>query len=247
MKKYMPSIIILTLFLFIWEVVARYINAMYILPSPSKVLEETWKLRDVLFTVHLKATLEVAVLGIVISIFLGVSLAIIMNLNETVERALYPLVVITQTIPITALAPLFILWFGYGISSKVVVTVLMTFFPITVNVYDGFKSTKREMEELLLTYGASKKDIFIKLKIPSSLPYFFSALKMAVPISLIGAAIGEWLGAQAGLGYFSKRMMTQLNGVGVFAPILILSLLAIILVTIVNILEKKFIKWRSEL
>lgn len=247
MKKYMPSIIILTLFLFIWEVVARYINAMYILPSPSKVLEETWKLRDVLFTVHLKATLEVAVLGIVISIFLGVSLAIIMNLNETVERALYPLVVITQTIPITALAPLFILWFGYGISSKVVVTVLMTFFPITVNVYDGFKSTKREMEELLLTYGASKKDIFIKLKIPSSLPYFFSALKMAVPISLIGAAIGEWLGAQAGLGYFSKRMMTQLNGAGVFAPILILSLLAIILVTIVNILEKKFIKWRSEL
>ncbi|WP_024614286.1 ABC transporter permease [Clostridium sp. Ade.TY] len=247
MKKYMPSIIILTLFLFIWEVVARYINAMYILPSPSKVLEETWKLRDVLFTVHLKATLEVAVLGIVISIFLGVSLAIIMNLNETVERALYPLVVITQTIPITALAPLFILWFGYGISSKVVVTVLMTFFPITVNVYDGFKSTKREMEELLFTYGASKKDIFIKLKIPSSLPYFFSALKMAVPISLIGAAIGEWLGAQAGLGYFSKRMMTQLNGAGVFAPILILSLLAIILVTIVNILEKKFIKWRSEL
>ena len=247
MKKYMPSIIILTLFLFIWEVVARYINAMYILPSPSKVLEETWKLRDVLFTVHLKATLEVAVLGIVISIFLGVSLAIIMNLNETVERALYPLVVITQTIPITALAPLFILWFGYGISSKVVVTVLMTFFPITVNVYDGFKSTKREMEELLFTYGASKKDIFIKLKIPSSLPYFFSALKMAVTISLIGAAIGEWLGAQAGLGYFSKRMMTQLNGAGVFAPILILSLLAIILVTIVNILEKKFIKWRSEL
>lgn len=247
MKKYMPSIIILTLFLFIWEVVARYINAMYILPSPSKVLEETWKLRDVLFTVHLKATLEVAVLGIVISIFLGVSLAIIMNLNETVERALYPLVVITQTIPITALAPLFILWFGYGISSKVVVTVLMTFFPITVNVYDGFKLTKREMEELLFTYGASKKDIFIKLKIPSSLPYFFSALKMAVPISLIGAAIGEWLGAQAGLGYFSKRMMTQLNGAGVFAPILILSLLAIILVIIVNILEKKFIKWRSEL
>ena len=247
MKKYMPSAIIAIILLLIWEGAARYINAMYILPSPSRILEETWKLRDVLFTVHLKATLEVTIIGLIISIFLGVSLAIVMNLNETVERALYPLVVITQTIPITALAPLFILWFGYGLSSKVVVTVLMTFFPITVNVYDGFKSTKREMEELLLTYGSSKKDIFIKLKIPSALPYFFSALKMAVPISLIGAAIGEWLGAQAGLGYFSKRMMTQLNGAGVFAPILILSLLAIILVTIVNILEKRIIKWRSEL
>ncbi|ATD54123.1 ABC transporter permease [Clostridium chauvoei] len=247
MKKYAPSIIIAAILLLLWEGVARHINAMYILPSPTKIVEEIWKLRDVLFTVHLKATVTVTIIGLAIAIILGVGLAIIMDLNEAIERALYPLVVVTQTIPITALAPLFVLWFGYGISSKVVVTVLITFFPITVNVYDGFKSTKREMEELLVTYGASKKDIFLKLKIPTAMPHFFSALKMAVPISLIGAAIGEWLGAQAGLGYFSKRMMTQLNGAGVFAPIVILSLLAIILVAIVNILEKKIIKWRSEL
>lgn len=247
MKKYTPAIIISIVLLIIWEGVARYINAMYILPSPSKIIEETIKFRNVLFTVHLKATLSVTIIGLFIAVILGVGLAISMDLNKSLERALYPLVVATQTVPITALAPLFVLWFGYGIWSKVIVTVLITFFPITVNVYDGFKSTKREMEELLLTYGASKKDIFIKLKLPSSLPYFFSALKMAVPISLIGAAIGEWLGAQAGLGYFSKRMMTQLNGAGVFAPILILSLIAIVLVFIVNILENNLIKWRSEI
>lgn len=91
----------------------------------------------------------------------------------------------------------------------------------------------------------NEKDIFLKLKLSSALPYFFSALKIAVPLSVIGAAIGEWLGAQAGLGYFSKRMMTQLDGAGVFAPIVLLSLLAIFFVLLVSMLEKKFISWRK--
>ncbi len=103
------------------------------------------------------------------------------------------------------------------------------------------------MEELLITYGANKKDIFIKLKIPSALPYFFSSIKMAIPLSIIGAAIAEWLGAQSGLGYFSKRMMTQLDGAGVFAPIVLLSVVAMVLVYLVAIAEKHFVKWRKEL
>jgi putative hydroxymethylpyrimidine transport system permease protein len=140
-----------------------------------------------------------------------------------------------------------VLWFGYSIWSKVLVTILITFFPITIAVYDGFKSTKREMEELLITYGASKKDIFIKLKIPTALPHFFSAIKMAVPLSIIGAAIAEWLGAQSGLGYFSKRMMSQLDGAGVFAPIVLLSAVAMIVAAIINIIEKKVITWRKEI
>ena len=169
-----------------------------------------------------------------------------MSINEKIEKAIYPIVVVTQTVPITALAPIFVLWFGYSIWSKVIVTILITFFPITVNVYDGLRSTKREMEELLITYGATKTQIFFKLKLPSSLPYFFSALKIAVPLSVIGAAISEWLGAQSGLGYFSKRMMTQLDGAAVFAPIVILSCVAIIFVSIINILENKIVKWRNE-
>ena len=103
------------------------------------------------------------------------------------------------------------------------------------------------MEELLLTYGASKKDIFIKLKLPTALPHFFSAVKMSVPLSVIGAAIAEWLGAQKGLGYFSKRMMTQLDGAGVFAPVVLLSVVAMAAVGVISMIERKLIKWRKEL
>ena len=170
-----------------------------------------------------------------------------MDASPKIENALYPLIIASQTIPTTAIAPLFVLWFGYTIWSKVLVTILITFFPITITVYDGLKSTKREMEELLLTYGATKKDIFIKLKLPTALPAFFSAIKMAIPMSIIGAAIAEWLGAQSGLGYFSKRMMTQLDGAGVFAPVVLLSFVAMVSVAIVSMIEKKLITWRKEI
>lgn len=246
MKKYKSSIIVSIIFFIMWEALARYIDAMYILPSPGRILEKIWILREPLFLVHLPSTMLVTFIGLLISIVLGSALAVAMSLSERIEKAIYPIVVVTQTIPITALAPIFVLWFGYSIWSKLLVTILITFFPITVNLYDGLRSTKREMEELLITYGASKRDIFIKLKFPSALPYFFSALKIAVPLSVIGAAISEWLGSQSGLGYFSKRMMTQLDGAAVFAPIVILSLAAIILVFILNILENKIIKWRNE-
>lgn len=247
MKKNLPSIILTTFFILIWQVIAMIIDAHYILPSPVQILVKLYELREPLFKVHLPATMEVTILGLIISIGLGIGLAVFMDINEKVANALYPIIIASQTIPTTAIAPLFVLWFGYGIWSKVIVTILITFFPITITVYDGFKSTKREMEELLITYGANKKDIFLKLKIPTALPYFFSSIKMAIPLSIIGAAIAEWLGAQSGLGYFSKRMMTQLDGAGVFAPIVLLSLVAMILVYLVSCAEKYFVKWRKEL
>lgn len=247
LTSYLPALIVAMVLLAGWEAGARIVNEMYILPSPSAIVKKVWDLRDILFTVHLPATLLVVLIGLAISIVLGVGLAVMMSVSSFAEKAFYPLLVASQTIPTTALAPLFVLWFGYSIWSKVVVAVLIAFFPIAVNTYDGFRSTKKEWEELLFTYGASKRDIFLKLRIPASLPYFFSALKVAVPMSVIGAAIGEWLGAQSGLGYFSKRMMTQLDGAGVFAPILLLSLLAILFVVIVSLLEKKFISWRKHL
>ena len=247
MRKRIPAIIFSVVLLIIWQIGAMIVDAHYILPSPVQILVRLWELREVLFKVHLPATMSVTILGLIISVFLGVSLAVLMDFNESIESALYPVIVASQTIPTTAIAPLFVLWFGYGIWSKVLVTILITFFPITITVFDGIKSTKREMEELMKTYGASKVDIFIKLKIPSALPNFFSALKMAVPLSIIGAAIGEWLGAQSGLGYFSKRMMTQLDGAGVFAPIVLLSVVAMLIVSIITILEKNLIKWRKEI
>ncbi len=247
MKKHLPAFLLAIVLLLVWQGIAMLIDAAYILPSPTQIVVRLWELREPLFLVHLPATMRVTGVGLLISIVLGIGLAVWMDSNEKIEHALYPVIVASQTIPTTAIAPLFILWFGYTIWSKVLVTILITFFPIAITVFDGFKATKREMEELLLTYGATKKDVFIKLKLPTALPNFFSAIKMAIPMSVIGAAIAEWLGAQEGLGYFSKRMMTQLDGAGVFAPIVLLSFVAMLAVGIVTVLEKNCIKWRKEI
>ena len=246
-KANLPAAILVFVLLMIWQGAAMGINAAYILPSPIQVLRRLWELRGPLFTAHLPATIEVVGVGLAISIVLGLALAILMDASSAAEKALYPLIIASQTIPTTALAPLFVLWFGYSVWSKVLVTVLMTFFPVAITVFDGFKSVKTEMQELMFTFGADKRQIFLKLKLPAVLPYFFSALKMAIPLSVIGAAIGEWLGAQSGLGYFSRRMMTQLDGAGVFAPILLLSLAAMLLVAVVSAIERRVVTWRSEI
>lgn len=245
-KGNLPAMILLFVLLILWQLGAMRVNAAYILPTPLQILKKLWELRKVLFTVHLPATMAVTALGLAISLVLGLGLAIVMDASPLCRKSLYPLVVASQTIPTTAIAPLFVLWFGYGIWSKVLVTVLITFFPITITVYDGLQSARIEMAELLLTYGATKQDVFFKIKVPCTLPYFFSAIKMAIPMSIIGAAIGEWLGAQSGLGYFSRRMMTQLDGAGVFAPIVLLSVVAMLTVAVISVIEKKVVRWRGE-
>jgi len=245
-KGNLPAMLLLLALLMLWQLGAMKVNAAYILPTPLQILKKLWELRKVLFTVHLPATMGVTGLGLAISLVLGLGLAVVMDSSPLCRKALYPLVVASQTIPTTAIAPLFVLWFGYGIWSKVLVTVLITFFPITITVYDGLQSARVEMTELLQTYGATKRDIFLKIKVPCTLPYFFSAIKMAIPMSIIGAAIGEWLGAQSGLGYFSRRMMTQLDGAGVFAPIVLLSVVAMLAVALIALVEKKVVRWRGE-
>lgn len=246
-KANIPAVILFLAILMIWQGAAMGIDATYILPSPVQVVQKLWDLRVPLFLAHLPATMQVVGVGLLISVVLGVGLAVLMDASPVAEKALYPIIIASQTIPTTALAPLFVLWFGYSLWSKVLVTILMTFFPIAITLFDGFRSVKAERIDLLRTFGATKWQIFTKLKLPGVMPFFFSAIKMAVPLSIIGAAIGEWLGAQNGLGYFSRRMMTQLDGAGVFAPILLLSVAAMILVGIVTIIEKRVITWRSDL
>ena len=243
----LPALILVALLLIGWQAAAMKVNAAYIIPSPTQILTRLWELRVPLFTVHLPATMLVTAVGLLISLLLGLTLAVVMDAFPLARKSLYPIIIASQTIPTTAIAPLFVLWFGYGIWSKVLVTVLITFFPIVITVYDGFQSAKTEMEELLCAYGATRIQIFCKLKIPTALPYFFSAIKMAIPMSIIGAAIGEWLGAQSCLGYFSRRMMTQLDGAGVFAPIVLLSAVAMLLAAVAALVERAVIRWRGEL
>lgn len=244
MRDYLYSIMLILILLISWEAGASIVNKSFILPAPTEIVVKMWEIKDALFLHHLPTTLSVIVIGLSISLVFGISLAISMNLSKTLERTFYPLLIMSQTIPVIALAPIFVLWFGYSIWSKVIVTIIITFFPITVSTFDGFRTTNKDLKELFLSLGASKMQVFFKLEVPSALPSFFSGLKVAVPMSVIGAAIGEWLGAQAGLGYFSRRMMTQFDGAGVFAPILVLSMIGIVLFGIVVLLENYIMKWR---
>lgn len=245
MKKYMYSTLLISIIIILWEGIARLVDISFIIPSPTQVGFKLFELREILFIKHAPITLSIIGIGLTISLILGITIAVAMHYSKVIEQALYPLLITSQTIPIIALAPIFVLWFGYSIWSKVMVTIVITFFPIAISTFDGLRATDKDLRELFQTFGLTKKQIFFKLEVPSALPSFFSGLKVAVPMSVIGAAIGEWLGAQSGLGYFSRRMMTQFDGAGVFAPIVILSAIGIILFMIVLFIEKYFLKWRK--
>lgn len=245
-RQKLPAYAFSLFLLGLWSLVAYVIDASYILPSPLQVLRRFWDLRQSLLLVHLPYTLGIATLGLLLSFLIGTGIALLMSRSNLAKEALYPGLVISQTVPILAIAPLFILWFGYGIWAKVVVTILLSFFPFAMTIYDALSSCPQELEELLLTYGASPSDRLWKLRVPYALPSLFSALRLAIPAALVGATIGEWLGSQTGLGYFSKRMMTQLDGGAVFAPVLLSALIAILLVSLVNWLEKRLVPWKGE-
>jgi len=240
------NIILTASLLIAWELIALMINMQHIVPSPLDVFAKIWEIRESLFLKHLPSTLITIVVGLIISVILGVLLAILMDANENIEAMLYPVMIVTQSIPTMCIAPLFVIWFGYSMTARVIVVVLSAFFSITVNTFDGFKMVKREMDELMVTYGASTWKRFVALKIPTALPNFFSALKMAVPWAVIGSAVAEWLGATSGLGYFSKRMMSKMDGAAIFAPVVILSVLAMFGMSLIKFTENRLVKWRDE-
>ena len=159
------------------------------------------------------------------------------------EKSIYPFLVASQTIPIIVLSPVVIMWFGYGLPGKVAITILITFFPIVVNTYDGLKNVDYRYINLLKTMGANARQIFWKVRVPAALPGFFTGLKVGAAVSVIGAVIGEWLGGNAGLGVFSRRMASNLQADAVFAAVLILAMLGMGLFKFVNILEKNLMPW----
>lgn len=228
-----------------WLVRANIIPS-FIIPAPTNVVRMIFDNWRPLILEHLSATMLEFLIGFVIAVIGGVLLAVGMFFSKTIERILYPAVVISQMIPIIALSPIFVLWFGYTVWSKVAVTILICFFPIVVGTYDGLKSCDIEYIELLRSMGASRIQIFQKLHIPMALPSFFSGFKMAIVFALVGATIGEWLGASEGLGYYSRRMSGNLNAEGVFAAITVLTIVGILLFSLASWIEKKVThKWSN--
>ena len=184
-------------------------------------------------------------MGFGLALASGVLLATAIGMSRTLERALYPFIIASQTIPIIVIAPMLLIWVGYGLAPKVIVVALISFFPIVVNMVDGLASVDRDMIRLMRTLGANRWQIFLKVRVPASLPYLFSGVRVAIAVSVIGAVIGEWVGSSEGLGYLMLRSKPQFLTERVFAAIVILSALGVALFASVGIAERLAIPWWS--
>lgn len=238
LRSGMPLLIFMLLLAGLWEGAATWLDIPhYIIPKLSDVLVSTWDNRALLGK-HFAVTLGESLLGLTMSIVFGTLAAICIEGSSLAKKTLYPIIVASQTIPIIALSPIMVMWFGYEIWSKVAVVILFTFFPIAVNTADGFRSADSGIGEVMRTMGARRRDLFLKWKLPSALPGFFTGLKMAATISVGGATLGEWLGGEAGLGMYTKRASSLLRGDAVFSGVLLLSLMGILLFMAAQALEK---------
>ncbi|MQF64621.1 ABC transporter permease [SAR202 cluster bacterium AC-409-J13_OGT_754m] len=221
-----------------WEVALQAFHIpKWLLPAPSEILRELYVEREMIAS-HALVTLYEILAGFSIAIIVGVGLALSIAYSRLIERSLYPFVIASQTIPIIAIAPLLLIWIGYGISPKIIVVALVAFFPIVVNMVDGLKNLDDDMVSMIRTFGASKWQIFCKIQIPSSIPSLFSGIKIAAAVSVIGAVIGEWVGSSQGLGYLMTRSIPQFETERVFASIFILSLMGIMLFLLVFLAER---------
>jgi ABC-type nitrate/sulfonate/bicarbonate transport system permease component len=240
--KYYPTIFFVGLLL-IWEAVSRFeVFPPFILPSPSSILVSlvtnfTSMQYDILITMYEALT------GFIIAIILSVVIAIIMDSIIGFKKTLYPVLIVSQTVPIIIIAPLFIIWFGYGFTPKIIIVTLICFFPITISLLQGLAAVDKELIDLLRSMGSSKFQIYRFVKIPSAMPGFFSGLKIAATYSVMGATIGEWVGGKNGLGVYMIRAKQAFEIDRVFAAIIIIVILSILLLKIIEFAEKKNMPW----
>lgn len=241
--KYLPSIIAVLVFLIFWEAaVAAFQIEKWILPSPSQVLGAFWQAKD-LIIFHTGQTLIESLAGLIVAVVVGVGIASLMEWSKFFEKILRPFVIISQSIPFIVLAPLLVIWFGYGLMPKVVVIALACFFPIALNLYDGFKSVDQNKLRLLRSMNASKLQIFKMLKIPSSMPYFFSGLRLSGAYVVGVAVVSEWLGAEKGLGVYLVRASKSYLTDNVFAVIFMVTFLSLLFVFAIDKITRICIPW----
>ena len=242
--KIAPSIIIVIL-LIIWQTLSMInIIPKFMLPSPIEVVRAFISDFPLLME-HTKITLIEAFLGLGLGIILGFAVAVIMDRFEYAYKMIYPVLVITQTIPTVAIAPLLVLWMGYGILPKIMLILLTSFFPITIGLLDGFRSVDKDMLNLLKTMGASSFQNFIHLKLPSSLGYFFAGLRISVSYSIIGAVVAEWLGGYDGLGVYMTRVRKSYSFDKMVAVIFLISGISLLLMYFVKKIQRWCMTWEK--
>ena len=236
---------IIILVLAAWEGAVRLFEVeRWLLPSPTAIGAELLESRSLLLK-HTLVTLEEVVIGFALALVVGIAAAMAIAYSRIVERAAYPFVIASQTVPIIAIAPLLLVWIGYGIWPKIIVVVLISFFPIVVNMVDGLKSVDPDMLNMMRSLGAGRRQIFTKVQAPSSLPFLFSGVRVAIALSVIGAVIGEWVGSSAGLGYLMVRSAPQFLTERVFASIFILSVMGVALFALVVLVERLALPWNQ--
>ena len=242
-NRYAAAVLFALLVLVIWQAVAFLTSVQdWLLPAPTEIIEA---LRDDfgLISGHAWVTTQEALIGFAAAIVIGFGIALAIVYSPIFDRAFFPYVIASQAIPIIAIAPVLVVWFGFGLFPKVVVIVLITFFPIAINTIDGLRRVDPEMLTLLHTMGASRWQVFRLVRLPSALPLFFTGAKMAAAVAVIGAVLGEWVGAAEGLGYLITRSSAQFLTARVFASIAVLCIMGIVLFYAVSRVERWATPW----
>lgn len=240
----LPPLLMLLALLGAWQayVEASGISAVT-LPAPTRILDGLWNGRDVISR-HAWVTLKVTLYGLGVALVFGIAMALLLDAFAPVRRAVYPLLVGSQTIPIVVIAPLLVLWFGFELTPKVLVVTLYTFFPITVALAQGLAATDHEALLLMRTLGADRLQTLRLLKLPQALPYLFTGLKITVTYAMVGAVFAEWNGATEGLGLYVILMKNSFRTDMVFAAVVVIAVLSLGLFVLVGLLEKILVRWR---
>lgn len=229
--------------LVVWELAVRLLEVPeFVLPAPTAVLHEFWIKRGDLAASGL-VTLRAIVAGFLLAIATSVPLALLIAYSRPFEKAVYPLLVFSQTIPKVAVAPVFVVWFGFGSLPKILIAFLICFFPIVIDTVIGLRSVQPEAVKLIRSMGGSKAEVFRRVRIPHSLPYFFSGLKIAVTLAVVGAVVGEFIGSSTGLGFTIVEASGFLRNRLLFAAILVLTLIGVALFYVVAFLERLLLPW----
>ncbi len=243
-RRWVPPLVLIALLLLAWELTVRLGEIPpWLLPPPSALPGAILHDRADLLR-HTLVTTQEVLLGLLVSTALAIIVALAIAFSPLIERALYPLVVASQSVPLPILAPLLIIFLGYGLAPKILLVTLICFFPIVVNTVDGLRGVERETIDLLRTFGASRWQIFRTVRWPAALPLFFSGLRVAAAVSVIGAVFGELVGGSAGLGYYVRHETPLFHTAAVYGATIILMALGIALFGAVRGLEWLALPWR---
>lgn len=241
----LQSIVLAIALLALWEGACRAFDiSALILPPPSAVaIKLVTLISSGLIWPHLWATTLEILSGFLFGVIAGLIVGAAISLIPVVERLIYPYLVALQTLPKVAIAPLFIIWFGYGLTSKVVITALVCFFPILVSVVAGFHATDRDQLDMMKAFGATSWQTLVRLRVPSALVLIFAGLEIATVLAVIGAIVGEFVGAQVGLGYLIVSLNFNLDIAGVFAVLIVLSVIGLAMHGVMRFAGRRLIFW----